>query len=42
MVMTGYPVTNGGRELLKQGIMGWIAKPFSTDEIAQAVRQALG
>jgi PAS domain S-box-containing protein len=41
VVITGYPMTDGDQTLLEQGITAWIKKPFSIDEIAQVVREAL-
>jgi two-component system cell cycle sensor histidine kinase/response regulator CckA len=41
VVTTGYPLADGGKSLLEQGITAWVRKPFSTDEIARVVREAL-
>lgn len=41
VVATGYPLADNGASLLEQGIVGWIHKPFSMDQLAQLVRTAL-
>lgn len=40
-IMTGYPLDDGGKTLLEQGIVAWIQKPFSIPDISQKVREAL-
>ncbi|MCI0577115.1 MAG: response regulator [Chloroflexi bacterium] len=42
MVATGYPLADEGRHLLERGVVAWIQKPFSADELAHKVREALG
>ena len=42
IVITGYPLSDGGRTLLEQGVTAWLPKPFSADELARAVQAALG
>jgi len=41
VVMTGYPLGGGTRELLEQGKVIWIQKPMDSDTLAHAIRQAL-
>jgi PAS domain S-box-containing protein len=41
IIMTGYPLQDGGAEMLQQGIIDWIAKPFSTEELAAKLASAL-
>jgi two-component system, cell cycle sensor histidine kinase and response regulator CckA len=41
IIMTGYPLEDSGRALLEQGIIAWVNKPFSAQEIAEKLRQAL-
>jgi two-component system cell cycle sensor histidine kinase/response regulator CckA len=41
LIMTGYPLADGGRQLLEQGIVGWLQKPFSSDQLADKVRTIL-
>jgi two-component system, cell cycle sensor histidine kinase and response regulator CckA len=41
IVLTGYPLADQGKELLEQGVVGWLQKPFGADEIALKVRVAL-
>ena len=41
-MITGYPLSDGGRTLLEQGVTAWLPKPFSADELARAVQAALG
>jgi CheY-like chemotaxis protein len=42
IVITGYPLTDGGRTLLEQGVTAWLPKPFSADDLARAVQAVLG
>jgi two-component system, cell cycle sensor histidine kinase and response regulator CckA len=42
VLMTGYPLEGGGRALLEQGLVAWISKPFSADQIAGIIKEALG
>lgn len=41
IIMTGYPLENNGKTLLEQGIVTWLQKPFTPDELATNIRQAL-
>ena len=40
IVMTGYPLGGGTRELLEQGRVFWIQKPLDTASLSRAIRQA--
>ncbi|HKZ54289.1 MAG TPA: ATP-binding protein [Anaerolineales bacterium] len=40
VVMTGYPLAEGGRELLEQGIVAWIQKPMDTEDLARVLQEA--
>jgi CheY-like chemotaxis protein len=41
IMMTGYPLEQSGRTLLKQNVVAWMQKPLHTEQIAQTVYQAL-
>lgn len=41
VIITGYPFGEQDRELLSQGIVAWIQKPFVMEQIASAIREAL-
>jgi len=41
VLMTGYPLQDRGRALLEAGVLAWLRKPFSMDEVTAVVRQAL-
>ncbi|MBI3959677.1 MAG: response regulator [Chloroflexi bacterium] len=41
IAMTGYPLADGGKALLKQGIVDWIFKPFDIADLARRLRAAL-
>jgi len=41
LILTGYPLEDGGEELKSAGIVGWIRKPVDLDQLAQAVARAL-
>lgn len=41
IAITGYPLKEGGKELLEKGIVAWIQKPFTADELSQVVSKAL-
>jgi PAS domain S-box-containing protein len=41
VIITGYPFEEQDRELLSQGIVSWIQKPFVMEQIATAIREAL-
>ena len=41
VIMSGYPLEQDGRSLLEQGIVAWISKPFSVNDLAQKVAAAL-
>jgi signal transduction histidine kinase/CheY-like chemotaxis protein len=40
IIMTGYPLGGGTRELLEEGKVFWIQKPLSSASLSAAVRQA--
>ncbi|MEW5988169.1 MAG: response regulator [Chloroflexota bacterium] len=42
MMMTGYPLAGGGDALLEQGVLDWLPKPFTADQLAQKIEAALG
>ncbi|MFW6097194.1 MAG: PAS domain S-box protein, partial [Chloroflexota bacterium] len=41
IIMSGYPLEDGGRSLLEQGIVDWISKPFSVNDLAQKVGEII-
>ncbi len=41
IVMTGYPLEESGQALLSQGIVAWLAKPFTAGAVGEAVHTAL-
>jgi signal transduction histidine kinase/CheY-like chemotaxis protein len=41
IVMTGYPLAEGDKELLERGILAWLHKPIDSDELAQTLRRVL-
>ncbi len=41
VMMSGYPLKDGGKALLEQGVVAWIPKPFSTDTIANVIQKVL-
>jgi CheY-like chemotaxis protein len=42
MLMTGYPLqSEEAQQLLAQGIVGWLQKPLSLTQLAQAISRAL-
>jgi two-component system, cell cycle sensor histidine kinase and response regulator CckA len=41
IILTGYPLADQGKELLEQGIVAWLQKPYDADDIALEVRMAL-
>ncbi len=41
IVITGYPLENEGQMLLQQGIISWLSKPVSMEQIVSKVRSAL-
>lgn len=41
VIITGYPFEEQDRELLGQGSVAWIQKPFVMEQIASAIREAL-
>ncbi|MCI0396557.1 MAG: PAS domain S-box protein [Chloroflexi bacterium] len=41
LVTTGYPLEGAGRELVEQGHVAWLQKPFEVSQIAEAIREAL-
>ena len=42
VLMTGYPLQDRGRALLEAGVLAWLRKPFTVDEVTAVVREALG
>jgi CheY-like chemotaxis protein len=40
IIMTGYPLGGGTRELLEEGSVFWIQKPLNTASLSLAIRQA--
>ena len=41
IVLTGYPLDQGGQELLSQGIVDFIQKPVLVEDLAKAIQDAL-
>jgi len=41
VVMTGYPLVEGGKDLLEQGIVAWLQKPLDADTLARTIREVL-
>lgn len=41
IVMTGYPLEEGGKELLESGIVAWVQKPLSSDALAHILRRVI-
>ena len=41
IIMSGYPLEDGGHSLLEQGVVAWIAKPFSVNDLAEKVAELL-
>jgi CheY-like chemotaxis protein len=41
MVMTGYPLDKEGKNLLSQGVVAWVQKPFDIEKIANEIKKAL-
>jgi two-component system cell cycle sensor histidine kinase/response regulator CckA len=41
ILMTGYAPEEAGRDLLRQGIAGWVAKPMDLTQLASVVKRAL-
>lgn len=42
LIMTGYPLDENQKMMLKKGKIGWIQKPFSTEQLAHAFKNILG
>jgi CheY-like chemotaxis protein len=42
LVITGYPLNNQARELLEQGYIDWIQKPFLAEELARKINSMVG
>ena len=42
VLTTGYPLGTGTKELLGEGNLSWIQKPYNSDVLAQCLRKALG
>ena len=40
-IATGYPLSDNGKSMIERGIVGWIQKPFSMDQLAEIVRTGL-
>ncbi|MEX1021012.1 MAG: response regulator, partial [Litorilinea sp.] len=41
IVLTGYPLADGGQELLGAGVVDWLPKPFNADTLLQKIETAL-
>lgn len=41
VVMTGYPLDEGGKDLLEQGIVAWLQKPLDGEKLGKAMRKIL-
>jgi DNA-binding NtrC family response regulator len=41
VVMTGYPLAEGGKDLLEQGIVAWLQKPLDGETLGKAMRKIL-
>lgn len=41
LILTGYPLEDGGEELKSAGVVGWVRKPVDLDQLAQVVARAL-
>lgn len=41
VIMTGYPLAEGGKDLLEQGIVAWLQKPLDADMLARTIREVL-
>jgi CheY-like chemotaxis protein len=41
VVITGYPLLDESRELLSRGVINWLQKPLSFEQLAEAISQAL-
>jgi DNA-binding response OmpR family regulator len=41
VIMTGYPLEDGGRNLLEMGIVAWLQKPFSVEQLEQKLHEVL-
>lgn len=41
VIMTGYPLAEGGKDLLEQGIVAWLQKPLDADTLARTIRSVL-
>lgn len=42
VLMTGYPLEDGDKELLYEGVVAWVQKPFNISKLATLVDDALG
>jgi len=42
VMISGYPTVGRATEAMKRGAMDYVAKPFTPEEIAEAVRRAMG
>lgn len=41
VIMTGYPLEDGGRNLLEMGIVAWLQKPFSVEQLEHKLHEVL-
>jgi PAS domain S-box-containing protein len=41
VVMTGYPLAEGGKDLLEQGIVAWLQKPLDGETLGKTIRKIL-
>ncbi len=39
--MSGYPLHGPARHFLEQGVVAWLPKPFSIDDLAHKVRETM-
>ena len=42
VMMTGYPLEESGQELLGQGVVAWLQKPFDVDQLLAVLGDVLG
>jgi DNA-binding NtrC family response regulator len=42
VMITGYPTVGRATEAMKRGAVDYVAKPFTPEEISEAVRKAMG
>lgn len=41
IVVTGYPLDNKNRQLLEKKVVDWLQKPFTADQVLEAVSHVL-